>query len=61
MKNILNSEVGISKQSTSSSSKILTAELYSEIKNIKKIGGTKLVTIEKEYNRNGKLIKFTRV
>jgi len=36
------------------------AELYSETKKIKKFGGQKQVSLEKEYNRDGKLLKITR-
>lgn len=61
MKELLNSEVGISKQGNQGTSKILTAELYTETLNKKKIGGTQEVVFEKEYNKNGKLIKFVRV
>jgi hypothetical protein len=61
MKELLNSEIGISKQGNFTKSKILTAELYTETVNKKKIEGTQEVILEKEYNKNGKLIKFVRV
>lgn len=62
-KSILGNELGAKTTQSSKDNKggYKTAEIYSESKNIKKFGNEKQVTLEKEYNNNGKLIKITVV
>ena len=61
MKNILSSEMGVSKNLFKENYVIKDAEVLTESKKCKKIGNVKEVTVEKEFNRNGRLLRFTRV
>lgn len=61
MKDLLSSEMGVSKNVFKDTNMIKNVELVSESKKSRTIGNSKEVTVEKEYNRNGRLLKFTRV
>jgi hypothetical protein len=61
MKDLLTSEMGLSKNVFKDTNMIKNVELVSESRKSRTIGNSKEVTVEKEYNRNGRLLKFTRV